>query len=323
MELEIRHLRVICTVAETGSVSRAAAALRVSQPGLTAQLHRIERMLGCSLFVRHRGGITATPFGEIVLARARAILPTIDELRRAAEPGPNGDGTPHVLRVGSVNAPILAGLVAALRSRYPEAAVTTRGERSSVPLVDLVGSGRMELAVVGEYPGYELVPHADVVYQAVATEPVFVLLSSDHPLAEQPEIALADLAGEPFALPAADDDRTREYYALACLAAGFEIQVAHEMEGTPLFDLVRAGLAISLCQATLRNLPGVAIRALTGTPLWYRHLVVWHRAGPFAAHAADVAGMAAAAYRDAVRRNTTYPAWLARHQPVAAQPGIG
>ena len=78
MELEIRHLRVICTVAQTGSVSRAAAALRVSQPGLSAQLHRIERMLGGTLFERRPHGIAITPFGEMILARARAVLPTID-----------------------------------------------------------------------------------------------------------------------------------------------------------------------------------------------------------------------------------------------------
>jgi len=82
MELEIRHLRVICMVAKTGSVSRAAAALRVSQPGLSAQLHRIERMLGGTLFERRPQGVAITPFGEMVLARARAILPTIDDLSR-------------------------------------------------------------------------------------------------------------------------------------------------------------------------------------------------------------------------------------------------
>jgi DNA-binding transcriptional LysR family regulator len=313
MELEVRHLRVICTIAEAGSVSRAAAALRVSQPGLTAQLHRIERMLGGQLFVRGPNGITPTQFGEMVLARARAVLPTIEELRRATVPGTGGDGDPDILRLGSVNAPILASVVAGLRDRYPRATVTVRGEGSPVPLVELVASGRLELAIAGENPVYELPARAEVAFHTVATEPVFLLMSSEHPLASHTELELGELAEEDFALPQPDDDRTREYYALACLAAGFAIRVPYEIEGTPLTELVRAGHAVSFCQPTFRGGPGLAIRPLVGTPLWYRHVLVWHRHGPFAGRAAVVSRIAAESYAEAVRRNTTYPAWLARH----------
>jgi DNA-binding transcriptional LysR family regulator len=320
MELEIRHLRVICTVAETGSVSRAAAALRVSQPGLSAQLHRIERMLGGTLFVRNQHGVATTPFGEMVLARCRAVLPTIDELSRATTRNTSGDYDPRQVRLGTVNAPILAGLVTGLRTRFPTATVTTHGEGSPTPLVQMIASNLLELAVAGESPAFELTQRPDVVYHTVATEPVFVLMSSQHPLADQMEIDLADLADEDFGLARPDDDRTREYYALACLAAGFEIRVPYEIEGTPLLDLIRAGHAMSFCQATYRTSTGVTAVPLAGTPLWYRHILLWHRNGPFAAHGATVAACAAAAYEEATRRNAAYPAWLARHAADAAQP---
>ena len=313
MELEVRHLRVICTIAEAGSVSRAAAALRVSQPGLTAQLHRIERMLGSQLFVRSHYGSTPTRFGDMVLARARAVLPTIEELRRATVPGNSGDGDPDILRLGSVNAPFLDSLVAGLRDRYPRSRVTVRGEGSPVPLVDLVATGRLELAVAGENPVYELPARTEVAIHTVVTEPVFVLLGSAHPLATHTELDLAELAEEDFALPQPDDDRTREYYALACLAAGFAMRVPYEIEGTPLLDLVRSGHAVTFCQATFRDAAGLAIRPITGTPLWYRHVLVWHRHGPFAGHAAVVIRIATESYAEATRRNSTYPAWLARH----------
>lgn len=54
MDIELRHFRVICTIAELGSVTRAAAALGLAQPALTAQLQRIERALGRPLFERDR-----------------------------------------------------------------------------------------------------------------------------------------------------------------------------------------------------------------------------------------------------------------------------
>jgi DNA-binding transcriptional LysR family regulator len=312
MELEVRHLRIICTVAEVGSVGRAAAALRVSQPSLTAQLHRIERMLGGRLFARGADGIKPTQFGDMVLARARAVLPVIEELRRATVPG-NGGGEPDILRLGAVNAPIVASLVAGLRASYPRTTITARGEGTPVPLVELLGSGRLELAVVGENPVYELPAWPDVAYHTVTTEPVFVLLSSEHPLAGQSEIDLADLAEDDFALPQPDADRTREYYALACLAAGFAIRVPYEIEGTPLLDLVWAGQAVSFCQPTFPGAPGLTTRPLADTPLWYRHMLAWHRRGPLAARAEVVIRIATEAYAEASRRNSVYQAWLAKH----------
>lgn len=43
MDLELRHLRTVCLLADTGSVTKAATALSMSQPALTTQLQRIER----------------------------------------------------------------------------------------------------------------------------------------------------------------------------------------------------------------------------------------------------------------------------------------
>jgi DNA-binding transcriptional LysR family regulator len=287
--------------------------LRVSQPSLSAQLHRIERMLGGTLFVRRNHGVIATSFGEMVLTRCRAVLPTIDELSRATTRITIA-ADPKLLRLGSVNAPLLAGLITGLRARFPEATITTHGEGSPTPLVHMIAGGLLELAVAGENPAYELPVRPEVTYHTVATEPVFVLIADEHPLADRDEIDLADLAGECFGLPRPDDDRSHEYYALACLAAGFELRTVHDIEGTPLLDLIRAGHAVTFCQATFRSAPGLTTVPLTGTPLWYRHVLLWHRESPIADHGGLVADLAAATYQKAIRRNSAYPAWLARQR---------
>ena len=54
MNLELRHLKVVCAIAETGSVTKAASQLGLAQTALTAQLQRIERTLGGPLFERLR-----------------------------------------------------------------------------------------------------------------------------------------------------------------------------------------------------------------------------------------------------------------------------
>src|SRR5262245_26615868 len=102
MDLELRHLRVVCAIADAGSVTKAASALGLAQPALTAQLQRIERALGGLLFERDRRGARATPLGELVLSRARVLLPAIkglqDEATRLASTSESGR-----YRIGAVN----------------------------------------------------------------------------------------------------------------------------------------------------------------------------------------------------------------------------
>ena len=90
MDLEVRHLRMIVTVAETGSVTKAAASLGLAQPALTAQLNRIDRTLGGCVFTRDRQGARPTELGELVLRHARVVLPAmsalVDDARAARQP---------------------------------------------------------------------------------------------------------------------------------------------------------------------------------------------------------------------------------------------
>ncbi|MDH6127326.1 LysR family transcriptional regulator [Kitasatospora sp. GP82] len=322
MELEIRHLRIICAIAEGGSLTRAAAALRLTQPGLSAQLRRIEALLGGPLFDRRPSGAVPTAFGEVVLARARAILPTVDDLLgTSALAAWTGGPVPH-LRLGSVNAPLLGGLITALKAHHPEARVVSRGQGSSVPLIDDVANGRLHVAVVGDSPGYELTPRPGVTLHPVATEPVFVALPAAHRLAERDEVTLDELADEEWASPHPDDDRTREYWSTTFLLTGHRMRTVHEVEGRLLLEVVRSGHAVSLCQATFDEVPGIAVRPIAGNPLWYRHLLAWHRAGPLAHLGPALVQHARDAQRAAVGRSPVYLHWLRDHrsEPPSSQP---
>ncbi|MET9972023.1 LysR family transcriptional regulator, partial [Streptomyces sp. NPDC006356] len=68
MELELRHLRVLCAVADAGSVGRAAADLGYSQPAVSTQLRRIEGHFGEPLFERGPTGVRPTSYGVEVVA---------------------------------------------------------------------------------------------------------------------------------------------------------------------------------------------------------------------------------------------------------------
>ncbi|WP_405143803.1 LysR family transcriptional regulator [Sphaerisporangium sp. NBC_01403] len=311
MQLELRHLRVICAIADAGSLSRAAGTIGVSQPALTAQLQRVEGALGGQLFRRGRLGITPTPFGQFVLTRARSILLTVDELVT----GSGADARrSDVARIGGYVTPLLSGLLSRL-FEVPGVSITVHTEYSPRLLLDLLISRRLDAATLVDYPGNELSAPPSIGMRLVVTEPVFILMSSAHPLAGEEEVRLADLADDDWVLSPPDGVGWPECVYAACQDAGFSPRVPHSMtEQAMIRQLVAGGHAVSPCQATVPDGPGIVVRPIAGTPLWLRHLVAWRRDGPLADRAEELAEFATQAHRDAIGERPHYASWLARNE---------
>src|SRR6266478_8744066 len=101
MHLEIRHLKLVAAVAETGSITRAGNRLHLTQSALSHQLRDAEEQLGVPLFERRNARMFLTPAGERLLQAARTVL---DELARAEKEIQkcNGDGAAKgVLRLST------------------------------------------------------------------------------------------------------------------------------------------------------------------------------------------------------------------------------
>src|SRR5258707_3590381 len=80
MHLEIRHLKLVTAIAETGSVTLAGNRLHLTQSALSHQLRDAEEQLGVPLFERRNRKMTLTAAGETLLQSARNVL---DELARS------------------------------------------------------------------------------------------------------------------------------------------------------------------------------------------------------------------------------------------------
>ena len=79
-DLELRHLRAVCAIADAGSITKAASTLGVTQPGLSAQLRAVEEIIGGSLFNRDSAGCTPTEIGTDLIAMARPLLNDLVEM---------------------------------------------------------------------------------------------------------------------------------------------------------------------------------------------------------------------------------------------------
>lgn len=276
--LELRHLRMVLAVAEEGSLTRAAARLRVAQPSLSAAVARLERRIGGQLFVRGPRGATPTAAGTVLAEHARRLLADADQAlirTRAAALGEEG-----VLRVGvlAYAAPALVERALALFARRAPGvrvdratAISGLGHR-----LDDVVTGRLDIAFVRSpdpQPGV-------LAYRHVRTEPLLVAVAADAALAAQPAVWVADLDGQPFAFYLEPDDPEWQAAVLATLASG-GARVDVVARGETVFDnlpLVAAGRAITLVSLSLAALvtyAGVVYRPLSGQAPTIDLGVVW------------------------------------------------
>ena len=311
MNLELRHLKVVCAIAETGSVTKAASQLGLAQPALTAQLQRIERTLGGPLFERDRRGARPTALGELVLSRARVLLPAMkglqDEAARLA--GAAGDDTMTRYRIGAIGGPILGGMVHRLSTAQPEAQISTYASYYVDDLANMVLAGKLDYAQVGVCG--DAIPSADygLMWQTIAVDGVCVLMPEDHPGAKEVDVDLAELADQQW-VGGTGDGCFGDCFAAACARAGFTPRRVLETDIRGCVDMVESGLALGLCQPTFRAPAGLTHRPLRGAPLRWRLVLGWHPESQAARSAPKLMRMAEEAYQEVVARNPMYVEWM-------------
>ena len=82
LNIPIEIVRTVVAISETGSLTKAAEKLGLSQPAVSSQIKRIQSMVGGALFARTANGTIATQLGKLVLHQARRILEANDQMLR-------------------------------------------------------------------------------------------------------------------------------------------------------------------------------------------------------------------------------------------------
>jgi LysR family transcriptional regulator, benzoate and cis,cis-muconate-responsive activator of ben and cat genes len=221
-----RLLRPFVALADELHFGRAAERLHVTQPALSQQIARLEGQLGVRLFERTRTRVELTEAGAAMLPAARAAVESAAaaaEIARSHAQGEAGE-----LRLGlSPGAHYVAQpLLAEFARRRPKVRVRARTD-SSGALAEQVADGRLELAL-----GFCTEPREGVVCAWLRDEPVVVAVAAGHPLAARPQVALAELADETFALVDSRDGAGYNRAVVAhCRNAGFEPRTRPDPHG--------------------------------------------------------------------------------------------
>jgi DNA-binding transcriptional LysR family regulator len=240
--MELHQLEYFVAVAEEASFTRAAARVHVAQPGVSAQVRRLESELGQQLLDRSGRSVRLTEVGAAVLPFARAALDAVAHARQAVDQLAGlVRGQVTVGMVSGCALAIMPELLAEFHDRYPGVSIAL-SEDASDRLVELLRGGRLDLALIGSAGGATPGVGAAV----VADEALVAAVSSDDPLAADTTIAVAALRDRPLvSLPRGTG--VRAALDAACAGAGFEPRIVFEASALPMvahLAELRLGIAI-------------------------------------------------------------------------------
>ncbi|GAA2268752.1 MULTISPECIES: LysR family transcriptional regulator [Kitasatospora] len=258
--MEFRQLQYFVAVVEEANFTRAAARLRLAQPGISNQIRQLERELGQQLLDRSGRSVTVTEAGRAVLPYARAAIAAFDGVRQAVD-----EFTGLLrgrVRIGLVPGTAtheldVASVLADFHDEHPQIEITL-SEDTSERMHAALYSGELDFALVGltdaeSSPGLS--------HQIIIDTPLVAVLAPEDPLVactEGTEIPMAALRDRPLiTLPRGTG--LRGVLDRACAAAGFQPRIAFEA-ATPylLAQLAVRGLGV----AVLPALPDGAATAL-------------------------------------------------------------
>ncbi len=191
-------------VARRGNVSRAAEAMFLTQPTLTARLHALEKELGEPLFARTRRGMRLTDAGRAFLPYAERAIRAVRDGRQALADARSVSAGRLVLGAApAVSTYVLPALLQRFAASYPRVEVAVRTGHSEDVLQMLLRE-EVQLALV------RALRHREIESIALYDEELVLVVPPGHPFAERSPISIADLASERLIL----FDRTSSYYEL-------------------------------------------------------------------------------------------------------------
>jgi DNA-binding transcriptional LysR family regulator len=289
-------LRVLREVAQSGSFSSAAHSLGYTQSAISRQVASLEAVAGRQLFERSRHGVTLTPAGARLLARAVGVLDELDAALRELA----GDQTaPGPVRLGAF-ATAAAGLVPRALASLPQQLRVTLREASTPALTRALRAGTLDLAILASAPPFRPPDTESPPLQltTLSERELVIGVSAQHPFANARAVEVEQLEDQVWVASRSDAGESL-LGVWPGLAQRPDVRYVVR-DWLAKLEIVAAGLAITtIAPITLDALPErVKLVAVRGEPQEIRRVVLARRHGPLDGPSARVADALIAAARE-------------------------
>ena len=286
--MNLKDLKYLVALADTGHFGKAAERTFVSQPTLSAQLKKLEEYLGVKLVERQPKNVQLTEVGRQIVVRARHMLDEGDEIIALARS--NTDpfaGKLKVALIPTIGPYLLPRVMQKIRKTMPHLGLMLY-EYQTEPLLKRLRDGEIDLGILA-LPALQEGVESRPLYEEAFT----VALPNHHPLADKSTIKVADLKGQTLLL--LEDGHCLRDQALE-VCSRVDVREAEDFRATSLETLrqmVVAGLGLTLLPELAVESPFGSQRGLTirqfGKPVPTRTVgAVWRKSSTRAAAIAAI-----------------------------------
>lgn len=212
MDLSVKPLRCLITVAELKSFTRAAERLNMTQPSLSIQISQLERHFGFRLFERSTRQVQLTAAGSQLLGHANRLIQESDRLLNAVSEV-RGDFS-NRLRLGAAiytfDIPERRQLIEGFMDAHPRVDLRVDAHTQSELLLNLIGHNLDAALIIGmgiPDADFESGGRAELTFpvglrrQTIRSERVGLRVPANHPLAEYDVIPASALCGHKIFVP--------------------------------------------------------------------------------------------------------------------------
>lgn len=249
--MELHQLRCFVMVAEELHFGRAAQRLAMTQPPLSRQIQMLERSVGVLLFERSNRNVQLTVAGQRFLRDARHVLAYTEQAATAARRLAGGEaGQLHLSFTAVSGYKLIPDLLGHAAQQLPDLNFELH-EMVSGAQTEAMAANMIDIGFVRQAPA-----HLGFNSKLIQSEPMMMVMSDDHPLAQQAKVAVTDLDQQPFVMYSPDQGR----YFYDCIVglfamAGVSPRYLHYLGQThSILGLVRAGLGVAIVPAAARDL---------------------------------------------------------------------
>jgi DNA-binding transcriptional LysR family regulator len=238
--LELAQLEAFLQVAHHRSFSRAAEALFLTQPSVTARIQSLEREIGERLFERTGRSVSLTDAGHAFMPHAQRALTAVQEGTGAIEAVRHGDiGSIRIGASASIATYVLPGILKHFRESRPRVHLHI-STGTSEDVIERLLAGELHVAMV------RLTQHPEIESVHLYNDDLSLVVAPDHPFASRGRVTVAEAGREPFLF----FERSSSYHSLIYsmfLRVGVVPESVMELDSMETTKhMVEAGIGIAI-----------------------------------------------------------------------------